>query len=502
MARVLTNKSALAFSPESSPGVLPGSPQWFRLQPNTIKTFGAVIKSVTREPIDITRQSQPGTIVDLDSSVEFEHDLTTDSITKLMEGFVGAEAVNLNLYFLARPAVASGATYTIPGATTSQAGKLQYGATGPKTLLFAAGYANATNNGLKVLAADTGTSGTVLAVSGTLVDETPPTNAYIALAGIRANTADLQIVVSAGVATITSGHGGGTAIDFTTIGITAGQFIYAKFPLGEGYLRVTSIVAETITGDKLSAALITDTAAGVTVDLYYGRFIRNVDVDQNADDKRYIERTYTFELFLPDAYGVGTHGYQYSPGNYFNSLSFNVPLTSKAVLDCSFIGIDTENPTSTRKTNAATPTMPIGRTAFNTSTNIVNLRTTGLAASDTYFKSLSLKINNNASPEKVLGRLGAAVIDMGRFKVEIQSNVIFAGPDIITNIRNNVTCTMDFLLRNENGAIAVDIPSLKFSGGGRTYPQDKSVLMDITANAHQDDSLGTSIGISLFQYLP
>jgi formyltetrahydrofolate hydrolase len=146
--------------------------------------------------------------------------------------------------------------------------------------------------------------------------------------------------------------------------------------------------------------------------------------------------------------------------------------------------------------------MPIGRTAFNTSTNIVNLRTTGLAASDTYFKSLSLKINNNASPEKVLGRLGAAVIDMGRFKVEIQSNVIFAGPDIITNIRNNVTCTMDFLLRNENGAIAVDIPSLKFSGGGRTYPQDKSVLMDITANAHQDDSLGTSIGISLFQYLP
>src|SRR5258707_12005770 len=90
MARVLTNNCSLSVAIESSIGVLPGSPTWFLLEPNGISTYGATIKTVPRSPISKLRQRRKGTIVDLDSSVEFEHDTTKEAMILFSEGFVFA----------------------------------------------------------------------------------------------------------------------------------------------------------------------------------------------------------------------------------------------------------------------------------------------------------------------------------------------------------------------------------------------------------------------------
>ena len=116
----------------------------------------------------------------------------------------------------------------------------------------------------------------------------------------------------------------------------------------------------------------------------------------------------------------------------------------------------------------------------------------------TDFKSLTLTINNNASGEKVVGTLGSKFINVGSFFVNIEAQMLFTSGAVIEAIRDGDTVTLDFLLANEDGVIAVDIPSMTMGGGGREFPENQSVLVNITAEAEEDEDLGTSIGVSLF----
>lgn len=95
MARVLTNNVILQYAVESSTiGTLPGSPLWRQLEPNNISTYGATITTVERRPISQDRGRKKGTVVNLESAVEFDGDLTLDSFTDFIEGFVFAEFAN------------------------------------------------------------------------------------------------------------------------------------------------------------------------------------------------------------------------------------------------------------------------------------------------------------------------------------------------------------------------------------------------------------------------
>lgn len=509
MSRVLTNTLGLSFAIETSPGVLPGSPSCFKLEPNTISELGAKIKTVVRRPISRSRQLKKGTVVDLDSSVQYESDLTMDVATKEFESLVFAEFVNANLYFFAANATSSG--YTIPAATSSQAAKLQWNnaGAGSKSLVFAAGYLTAGNNGLKVLTADTAGGGTTITVAGNS-NETAPTNAFVTIAGIRAATSDLTVNVTGGVVTLTSA-GGANGIDFTTIGVTKGQFIHIggltgtnQFASGFGVVRITAITATVLTCDKLQtgSTLVTDSGSGKAIDLLFGRFLRDVSNDQNVDDSRYIERTKTFELAQPNLGGAGVDGYEYPNANYLNTMTLDLPETNKVTCKFEYLGFDTPNPTTSRKTGFSTAASPIGTTAYNTVSSFVNLRTDGVSAANTFFKSLSLKITNNLSPDKILALLGAAVMDVGQFIVELNAEMILADIGVATHIRSNDTLTFDFMLKNQDGGIAFDFPSLTFGDGAKNLEVDKSVKIAILFSPFGDANLGNSMGISLFPVLP
>lgn len=503
MSRVLTNNTTLAFAQEASVGVLPGSPTWFLLEPNTIGAFGAEVSAVARRPISKNRQRQKGTTVDLDSSVEFEHDLTGTVFSDLIEAFVFAEAKNADLSYLA-PTV-NGTGYVIPAASATEGAKIQFVSTGMKSLFFGQGFTNAANNGLKVITADTGTAGTAIAFSGA-VAETPPTNARVDIAGVRAAAGDLAVTVSGTTGTLTSGNngvGGADSINFTTLGLTAGQFIYlAGFSAGVGYARILTIAATTITFDKLSGTLVTDPGTGDTVDLHYGRFVRNVAVDASADDNRYVERTYHFEAAFQDLGGVGTPKYEYAKGNFASEMTFNLPLADKAAMTLNFVGTTSATPSVTRATNAASPVSPLMTSPFSTASDIANMGTDVITSTNTCFKSMTLTINNNVSPEKCLGTLGATFMNAGIFEVDVEAQALFAESAMLDAIRNNTTVTLNFIVKNSNGAIAVDFPAMTLSDGGREFPQDQSVLVNLQFQAFAHPTFGTSIGVSFLPYIP
>ena len=530
MARVNVNNFGLRYAPESTLGTKPTS-GWRELEPNNPATFGATISTAERRPISPDRGRKKGTVVNLESAVEVEADLTMDAFTDFAEGFVFAEFANKEFDLksssgtLPPPAVDGGGSndsFTIDAASALLGGKMVYNASGAISLVYAKGYTNSENNGLHALAADVASTDTAVEVAtGTLVAETPSTNASLQVAGVRVTDADLTLTVSGSTATLVSG---GDITDWSTLGLFAGMYIHIGSadangnPVNAlnvsaeddtyGYARITSISGATLNLDKLDvylAATASHSGDGVC-DIMFGRFLRNVATTSSSNDEEYLERSYSFEGLYPDLGGVGTDEYEYAVGNFANELAINLPLTDKATATWGFIGTNTEDITGTRTTGPSTAVSPLRTEAINTSAGFASISTDVIsAASDVCFKSLTVTLNNNASPENCLGTLGASYINSGLFEVNVEGQMLFTNKAITNAIKNNTTVTMAFILKNEDGAIAFDIPSLTFGGGEREFPQDASVLVNVTGIAFNDPS-GTipnvSLGITLFPTVP
>jgi Phage tail tube protein len=499
MSRVSTNAVSLAYAIEASLGVLPGTPVWKLLEPNAINSFGPELTTVSRNPISKDRQRKKGTITDLDSTAEFDADLTMEHFIDFSEGFCFA---NYSGPIKFGPQETDDVT-AVTGAdsfTVDDNGDLV-----ADQLVYARGFTNAINNGLHLV--DTGSTTTNLVVTTTplIAEVTPPANATVEVCGVQGATGDIEIDADGNIAS--------TALDFETLDLYVGQVIWvggvadinrfgtAASPSDmRGFARIKIIATNLLTVDKTANVWVADAGAAKEIHLYFGRFLRNVSVD----DADFLERSLQFEAAYQDLESVGVDGYEYALGNYCNEMVITLPLTDKATVTFGFVGTDTEPATVTRKVGADTPVEPAQTVAFNTSSDIGRLRITEVDETglSTFFKNITLTLNNNVSPEKVLGILGAAFMNTGNFEVDIESQMLFTNKEVTAAIRANTTVTLDFSLRNDDGGLFFDFPAVTLSGGDKEFPENETVLLNTPAMAFEDPTLGTSIGISLFGYLP
>lgn len=512
MGRVLTNNFSMAYTIETSLGV-PGT-TWFLTEPNDISAFGPDITTVSRNPISKTRQRRKGTVTDLDSPVEFEEDVTLSAFRDFIEGFVFATAINGDVTDLAATAAeTTGDSYTgLTALTAAQADKFEV-----DTLIWVTGGSSAANNGLKSVDADIATSATAISVTENLVDETASFN--VSFAGHRIAAGDTVTwdwdAPSTGQATLTST---GVGTELQALGLTAGQFVHigSVSALGGsiqnafensatndmyGYARVVSFPdADSVVFDKVDAALQFDDSddPANAVDVLFGEFIRNVSVDDSA----YLERSFQFEGEYPNLEEPGPGDeFEYALGNYCNTAEFSLGLADKSVVTYSFVGTDTEPPVvaASRKTGASSASSPLHTAAYSSTSDVARLRITDVDESglSTDFKELTITLNNNVSPEKVIGTLGAKYLNAGNFDVDIEAQLLFTNPDVPARIRDNTTVTMDWGLKNDDGVIMVDIPSFTLGGGDKEFPVNESILINLTGEAYVDDTLNTSIGVSI-----
>lgn len=512
MGRVLTNNTGLRVARESSVGVLPGSPKWYIVEFDTIGAFGAVVSSVVRRPISQDRGRKKGTVVDLNSAVEFDTDLTLDVWDRFCEGFLFAEYANyefdlthqdfkgsaLNVTSTGYALGAAVSTFTTDASLPARfAAKVVYAGSGAKTLFYASGYALAGNNGVKVINADVTTSSTEITCSG-LTAETAPANARLEVCGIRTDDAVLD-VLSATTATLTSTDVG-TAGGWTARGVLAGMFIFVggstdAFAVTNaptittaryGWARVASVSgtnSEVLNLDKISATFgAVGTSGGAeTVDVLFGKWGRNVPVTAASADSKYLERTFQFEGSYPGLGSGGATEYEYAVGNFANEVTINAALGGKATSTFAFIGTNSDDITSSRKTGASSAFTPLRTTAINTSSDLPVISTSLTSSvSEVCFKTITFTILNNVSPEKCLGTLGATFVNVGLFEFNIEGQMLFTNKSIVNSIKNNDTVTFHYIMRNGNGAIALDLPEATVSGGGREFPVDASVLVNVT----------------------
>lgn len=502
MARSLTNNAAIAVAIEASIGTLPATPLWVKLEPNTLGAYGAEITTTPRNPISNTRQQRKGSVTDLDSSVEWEGDLTKHHVLSFIEGFVFAQRANNTVM----ERIQAGADYDTLAAvaTPEYSHDALSAALVAGTLIYARGFSTAANNGLKEVDAASTTS--LTKVTTALTAETPATTtgARIDVCGFR---------ITDGTWDDTAKAFGSTLTNLTTLGLHVGQKIRMgsdanAFGNGQAVGRIVSITAALITLDKVENLGLTSTLNGggnetsTACDILYGPFIRNVSVD----DADFVERSFQFELTynnLQEPDGTGDE-YEYAIGNLCNELTLNLPGQDKGTMSFGFIGTNSDDITTTRKGNVANAVGAVQTAAFNTSSDFARLNLWSTAEADlgSCFTSLTLTLGNEVSPEKCLGTLGALFMNTGNFSVSLDAELLFTDSDLAQSIKDNATVTFDVLMKNDDGAIALDIPSLTLGGGARSFPVNESIKISVTGQAFADATLDTSIGITEFPYFP
>ena len=514
MAKVDTNAVALNYAREAVAGVKAGA-GWRGMEPNEISQFGAAITTTPREPISDKLQRRKGTPTDLDSSVAFSADITVDGLWDWLEAAIFALSINADVRDMPVTAVDAGDdAYTVAALNADQAAKLV-----ESTLLWAHGFDVDANNGLKLLDDATAAAATEIGVTDGLADDGA---GFVSLAGYRVAGAKTWAYTAATRTATLSVNGLGNILDdilkpgqtvhFGSV-VSAGADAQNGLHTGGanteerfGFARVRSIAANVITFDRVDEALqftqaMADNANAA--DIIAGDFIRNVP----RSDADYVQQAHTLEQVSPDLFppaGAGMPlraGYEYATGQVIGSLVLNFPLTDKATMTVNLIGEDVEKPNTARQAGAAAAVDPVRAEAFNTSADFARLRVTEVddTGITTDFKSVTITINPQTSPEKILGKLGAGFINRGNMLVDVASQVIFSDAAVLAAIRDNETVRFDVIIGNNEGVFVFEVPSQTLGGGNREYPANQAVLVNTTGQSFEDADFETSIHVS---YMP
>lgn len=479
--KIDSNIVELRYAEETTIGVLPGSPVWNPLTPNSYGEFGAQYKSVARNPITASRQQQKGVLTDLDVTAGFTHDVVFAGMYDIMQGFFFADwRTKTNL--VCTNVTASG--YTVAS-----------GGTGfpVNSLVYGVGFNNPSNNVMSVVTASTNT----LVTTGGRTAETPPAGAKIYEVGWQGAAGDLTITVASGVVSMNS-----TALDFTTLGLIPGEWIfiggdatvtqYAQ-AANRGFCRIKTIAANKLTFDRTSNAMVADTGAAKTIQFFHGHVIKN-----ESNPSLIKRRSYHLER------NFGTDpGYEYSKGCVPNTFEFTIQMAEKITVEMGFVGISVED-----NVTAKTGTRPslVNEGAFNASTDFSRLRMlddSTLTSIATYLTELKLSINNNVEVNKAIGVIGGFDTNAGDFMGSGTAKAYFGSFDAANAISSNKDVSLDFvLLGAANNGWLYDIPLVTLKDGRRSVEKDKPVMLDLALDGAAHPVYDHTMLCQAFFYLP
>jgi len=479
------------------------APTWYVLEPNSYNDFGGQLTLVSRNPINPSRQRKKGVITDLEASGGFGQDFTQTNYTRLLQGVCFADmrekATNIPMNGDAIPfSGVAGSTYTLGSGTVGS------GFVGGD-LVKGSGFAQAGNNGLKLVSSSTATT---IVVSGALVSEaSPPADAKVQKVGVQLASATANVDVSGSYPRLVRASG---AFDFTTLGLTPGEWLFIGGDLtterftnavNNGLVRVRQVGAAFIEFDKTNGTMVTETGTGKTIRLFLGNVIRN-----EKDPTLIKRRTYQLERTL----GQDTNGTmsEYLVGAVANEFTLNVAQADKVTADITFIAVDNEQRTGLEGLKDGARPDLVESPAFNTSSDFSRIKLHAITAGNTnpaplfaFLTELSLTVNNNVSANKAVGHLGAIDVSMGTFQVSGNITAYFSSIEAVQAVRNNEDVALDFALVKNNAGFVFDVPLIALGDGRLNVEQDQPITLPLTTDAAEGEH-GYTLLINEFPYLP
>lgn len=489
-----SNITGLAFAEEvlGSPKVLPGTPVWYALEPNSYAEFGAQTKTVKRETINASRQKRKGSVVGLDVVAGLNLDFTSKSPYSFMQGFMFADWRAKDAL---APTAVSATQYTVPSGGAAFLAN---------DLLFAEGFAVAGNNGLKVPTASTGTT---VSAPGLATEASPPSTALITRVGRQGASGDYTITAPGGIPQLNT-----TAGNFSTLGLIPGEWVFVGGDAAgtffatagaNGFYRVASVANLAIIFDRWPGTgggvytAATDTGTGKTIQLFIGHAIKN---EATAALQKF--RTYQFERFL------GGTRYQYELGCGANTLKINVKEGDKCTLDLGFIGMD-EDVTQVAAKSGTRIALP-GEVVFNASTSFSRLRligADGVTPLTSILTDYTLSVDNGI--EALMGitnAVGAIDLKTGDFAVSGSVEAYLSSLSAVAAVKANPDCSIDCAIVENYGLNATgwlfDVPLLMLGDGRLKVEKDKPIKLPVNIDAAGHATLNHTLLAMRYAYLP
>lgn len=466
------NFVGMSIARETTLKVLPDPATFYVREPNSFKDLGGDFKSVSRRVFNPSRQRKKGSVVDLNADGGWNEDVTQNNMFNVFDAFFFAALRKKGNQSNVAATVTTN-KYTVASSTNFLV----------NSLILAKNFTLAANNGLKAV---TAIPDATHVTAGVLATEAAGAAKSIEVVGYQFPAADASIAVVGGTAVLTS-----AAIVMTTLGLIPGEWVFVG---GDGagtyfagvsqfYGRVKEVTATTIVFDKTTAAVVTDAGTGKTIQIFFGTVVKN-----EFDPDLIVRYTHAVERTLGrDADGVQS---EVLPGFVYNELTWNSPLADKVNVDISGVAMS-----HTKRTGAQGPlsgaganvkVAGLGEDAYNTSSNIYRLRMSILDAATLNPTPLfarvtewNMKINNNVSPNKAQGTLGAFDTTAGTFDVDGDFTVYFSTMAAIQSIEDNADVTFDAIYSKDNAAMIMDVPLLGTGGGKLKVEMDAAIMMPL-----------------------
>lgn len=503
VTKIDSNDSSLRIAEEATIGVLPGSPVWKPYEPNSYSDFGGKITTVSRNPINKSRQRKKGVTTDLDANGGFNSDLTQSNLQDILQGFFFADFRRKGEEEPTSVTVQAGDdTYEVAATAGFKVGDL----------VLASGFTNSENNGLKRITAIV--ADTSIAVAETLVGEvTPPDGAILVVVGVQGAAGDIDVDVTGDFATLTS-----TSLDFTTLGLIPGEPIYIggdtaimAFTNAEnnGIKRVKSIAANALVLDKSDSAMVTEASTTETIQLFFGRVLKN------ELDTAIVRRTYQLErqLGAPDGAEPTEIQSEYVVGAVPATFALKIGQADKLNMDLGFVATDHELVDGVTGVKAGDRPALVEEDAFNTSSDFSRIKVALVSSSNeapdplyAFAQELEITVNNNVQPNKAVSVLGAFEVSKGTFEVGGSITAYFGNISAVQAVRNNSDVTMDAFVAKDNKGFYIDLPLIALGDGLLDVAQDEPIKLPLdmlaATGAKVDANMDHTLLMSFFDYLP
>lgn len=500
----LSNVTGLRVAREASLKVLPGTPDWVPADPNSYSDFGGEIRNLARNPIRDDRQQAKGVTVALSAAGGWNCDYVFPSLKSVLPSFFYADYRSRGEF---------GGNGQITGVTAST-----FTAASGLTifevdkLVLAAGFSKVLgNNGLKRV---TNSAAGVLTVAETMVAEAaPPTGATLVEVGQQFAAGTVDVSAAGPLPTLTRTTG-----SWITDGYVPGEWIYIggdaaitrySNAANNGWKRVRAVTALVLTIDKSQQAMVTEADATQTIQIFYGRILKNEQQPLIIRQSVQLER----QLGPTDAAIPAQVQSEYVIGAVGNELTFRYKPQDKLMCDLSLVACDVEYRTGVEGLKAGNRPKLEEKKAFNTSSSVRRCKLASVSSTDVaptplagQVLSLDMAIKNNVKGIAVIGSLGFFELVAGDFEVTADINALFITIDACVAVRNNADVTLDILQVQGNTALAIDMPLVCLGDGRANVEKDEPITIPLNLQAASgqevDDALDHTLLMSFFDFVP
>ena len=368
----------------------------------------------------------------------------------------------------------------------------------------------------------TGGQGDLVVTETSLVNEaSPPAAARIEVVGVEFASGDVTITNSGSAFPVL----GSTVFDLTTLGLIPGEFIWiggdavnSSFATvtDNGFCRVRSVATHAITLDKTTGEMVTDNGAGKTVQLFFGRVVKNEANHDGTNNSIPIKRrTYQFERTLgsPDTSNPTEVQAEYLTGAVPDKFKMNLKTADKVTSDLDFVAINTSlrdaatGPRS-QDVGASAPAL-VSEDAFNTTSHVARMRLAVVSHTDAapsaligFVMDMDFTIGNNLKANKAIGVLGAFEVTAGHFTVDGTLKAYFATVAAQEEVKQNGDITLDIAFVEANKGVLVDMPLIALSDGRPDVVSDEPIMLPLNSSLAPDPTFNHTLLWCFYNYLP